>query len=96
MVEEAAGTDLQVDAVFSKYRLSCNSPTPIVFQQERSCIKHKVDRKTRQHESVLVYLLTEIRLKLKEGTQSTFSSFSVGVTWIVPMCVTITFSPLGN
>ena len=91
MVEEASETDLQVDAVFSKYRLSCNSPTPIVFQQVRSCIKHKFDRKTRQHESVLVNLLTEIRLKLKEGTQSTFSSFSVEVTWIVPMCVTVTF-----
>ena len=70
MVEEASETDLQVDAVFSRYRLSCNSPTPIVFQQVRSCIKHKFDRKTRQHESVLVNWLTEIRLKVNIGWNS--------------------------
>ena len=46
-IEESSETDLQDDAVCSRYKLSCNSPTPIVFQQVRSCIKHKFDRKNK-------------------------------------------------
>ena len=58
-------------------------------------MKHKSKRKTRQHDRVLVNWLTDIRLKVKEGTHSTFLRIKVEVTWIVPICVTITFSPLG-
>ena len=74
----------------------CNLPTPIVLQHERSCIKQKFERKTRQQDRDFVNLLIEIRLNEKEGTQRTFSRTKVDVTWIVPMCVTVTFSPLGN
>ena len=38
----------------------------------------------------------DIKLKVKEGTQSTFSRTKLGVIWMVPMCVTTTLSPLGN
>ena len=38
----------------------------------------------------------DIKLNVKEGTHSTFSRTKLAVTWIVPMCVTETFSPLGN
>ena len=37
-----------------------------------------------------------IKLKVKEGTHSTFSRTKLEVTWMVPMCVTTTLSPLGN
>ena len=37
-----------------------------------------------------------MRLKVKVGTQSTFSRSKVEVTWMVPIWVTVTFSPLGN
>ena len=63
---------LQDDVVCNRYKLSCNSPTPIILQQVRSYMKHKFERKTRQHDRVLVNLLTNIKLKVKEGTHSTF------------------------
>ena len=74
----------------------CSLPTPIVFQQERSCIKHKLDKKTKQQDNIFVNWLTEIKLKVKAGTYNTFSRAKLVVTWIVPMCVTTTLSPLGH
>ena len=56
----------------------------------------KFERKTRQQDRDFVNLLTDIRLNEKEGTQSTFSRVKVDVTWIVPMWMTVTFSPSGN
>ena len=38
----------------------------------------------------------DIKLKVKEGTHSTFSRTKLEVTCMVPMCVTTTLSPLGN
>ena len=55
----------------SKYNPSWTSPTPIVLQHIRSCIKQKFDKKTRQQEQDLVSWLTDKRLKEKEGTQRT-------------------------
>ena len=59
-------------------------------------MKQILERKTRQHKRVLVNWLTDIKLKVKEGTHNTFSRIKVEVTWIVPICVSVTFSPLGN
>ena len=55
-------------------------------------MKQRFERKTRQQDRDFVNLLTEIRLNEKEW----FSRVKVDVTWIVPMWVTVTFSPLGN
>ena len=70
----------------------CCLPTPIVFQQERSSMRQKLERNTRQHFRDLVNWLTDIKLKVKEGTHSTFLRIKVNVTWIVPICVTVTLS----
>ena len=66
------------------------------LQQERSCIKHIMDRKMKQHDRLLVIWLMDIKLKVKEEIHSTFSRTKLEVTWMVPMCVTTTLSPLGN
>ena len=50
----------------------------------------------KQHDRLLVSWLMDIKLKVKEGTQSKFSRTKLEVTWMVPMCVTTTLSPLGN
>ena len=94
-MEDVAESDLQ-EVVDSKYRLLCSLPTPIVFQQERFYIKHKLDKKTKQQDSLFFNWLTEIKLKVKAQTLNTFSRTRLAVTWIVPMCVTTTLSPLGN
>ena len=73
-----------------------NLPTPIDFQHDRSCMKQNFERKTKQQDRHFVNLLIEIRLNEKEGTQRKFSRIKVDVIWIVPMWVTVTFSPLGN
>ena len=70
----------------------CYLPTPIVFQHERSYMKQKLERNTRQHYRDLVNWLTDIKLKVKEGTHGTFLRIKVNVTWIVPICVTVTLS----
>ena len=59
-------------------------------------MEQKFERKTRQQDRDLVNMLTKIRLNEKEGTQRKFSRTKVEVTWIVPMCVTVTFSPLDS
>ena len=74
----------------------CNLPIPIIFQHDRSCMKQKFERKTRQQDRDFVNFLIDIRLNDKKGTQRTFSRTKEDVTWIVPMWVTVTFSPLGN
>ena len=74
----------------------CNLSTPIVFHYERFGMKQNLERKTRQHDRDLVNLLIDIKLNEKEETHRTFSRTKVDVTWIVPICVTVTLSPLGN
>ena len=55
-----------------------------------------MDKKTKQQDRLFVNWLIEIKLKVKAGTHNTFSRTKLVVTWIVPMCVTTTLSPLGN
>ena len=52
-MEDTTKSDLQ-EVVDSKWRLLFSLPTPIVFQQEMSCIKHKLDKKTKQLDSLFV------------------------------------------
>ena len=50
----------------------------------------------KQQDRLLVSWLMDIKLKVKDGTQSTFSRIRLGDIWTVPMWVTITLSPFGN
>jgi hypothetical protein len=50
----------------------------------------------RQHLRVLISLLAEMRLKVKEGTHKTSVNVRLSESLIVPMCVTAAMEPLGK
>ena len=55
----------------SKYKLLWTSPTPIVFQHERSWIKQYWNKNTRHKGNLLVSWPTDKRLNENKGTQRT-------------------------
>ena len=59
-------------------------------------MKEKVPRKMRQQRTDLANLLTDMRLKLKAGTQSTSYRIRVSEILTVPIWVTKAISPLGR
>ena len=59
-------------------------------------MKQQSQRKMRQQERFMVSLLTDIKLKLKEGTHKTPVRISVEETCTVPTCVTKASSPFGR
>ena len=81
---------------WSKYRPLLCLPRPIMLHWARSWMKHQSPRNIRQQNLCLVSWLTEMRLKLKDGTHNTSVSVSVEEICTVPMCVTTTFSPFGK
>jgi hypothetical protein len=50
----------------------------------------------RQHLRVLMGLLAEMRLKVKEGTHKTSVNVRFSESLIVPMCVTAAMEPFGK
>ena len=80
----------------NKYKPSCILPIPIMLQHIRSCKKQNCDRKTRHIGWDLVKALTDRRLNVKVGTQRTLVRVMWDESWMVPMCVTMAASPLGN
>lgn len=96
-VKEGGNLDFpNVVFLCNRYSPWCISTTPIVLQQVRSWIRQNWDKKTRQKGSWCVILFTDKRLKEKLGTQRTFSRVKWAESCIVPMCVTLTVSPLSN
>ena len=59
-------------------------------------MRQNCERKIQQQDEVWVSLLIEIKLKEKLGMQNTFSKSNVRETCIVPTCVMLAISPLGN
>lgn len=49
-------------------------------------MKHKVSKKIRQQKRDFVNFVTEMRLKLNEGTQKTSVRIKDSESFIVPMC----------
>jgi hypothetical protein len=49
-----------------------------------------------EHVRLVVSLLTEIKLKVKEGTHKTCARQIEGVNWMMPVCVAGTCVPFGN
>lgn len=80
----------------NKYKPSCATPIPIVFQVVRCYRIQKEDRRTRQDGWDWVRVLTDRRLNVKEGTQSTLTWVRLEDKVTVPTCVTWAVFPLGN
>ena len=80
----------------NNYNPSWTSPTPIILQQIRSCIKQRFAKKIRQQEEDCVSWLTDKRLKEKEGTQRTLWRTKVAEREIEPIWDTIAVSLFGS
>ena len=59
-------------------------------------MKHKLPKKIRQHRIDLASWLTDMRLKLKDGTQRTLYKMRFSLILTVPICVTKATLPLGK
>lgn len=75
------------------YRPSCSLPTSIIILEDRSWMRQESNKKSSEQLEVRVGLLTEMRLKLNEGTQRTSWRINEGVTASVPMCITKAWLP---
>ena len=80
----------------NRYKPLLSLPWPIMLHWARSWMKQQLPRKMRQQNEVLVSLLTEIRLKAKDGTHNTSFKTKVEEICIMPTCVTKTWSPFGK
>ena len=99
-MEETASAQTDAEALqaesCSRKRPLCALPRPIVLHWARSWIKQQSPRKMRQQQRDLVSWLTEIKLKVKEGTHKTLVKIKEEEICTVPMCVTKACSPFGK
>ena len=91
--------DALVETLFAciKYnKPATSSPTLIVLQLCKLCIKQYPTRNIRQQFKDLMSLVVEIRLKMKEGTHKTSIKVRVFEIVIVLMCVTLAIEQFGS